>query len=47
MEYRNVINKESDNPENHIFNILRKELHGVVPNVFESKDLLLNQLNLS
>jgi glucosamine 6-phosphate synthetase-like amidotransferase/phosphosugar isomerase protein len=47
MEYRSVIKKESTNPENHIFNILRKELHGVVPNVFGSKDLLLDQLNLS
>ncbi len=47
MEYRSVIKKEVIDPENNIFNILKKELHGVVPNVFASKDLLLNQLNLS
>lgn len=47
MEYRSVIKKEIIDPENHIFNILRKELNGVVPNVFSSKDLLLDRLNLS
>ncbi len=47
MEYRSVIKKEVIDPENNIFNILRQELNGVVPNVFDSKDLLLNRLNLS
>ncbi len=47
MEYRSVIKKEIIDPENNIFNILRTELNGVVPNVFASKDLLLNRLNLS
>ena len=47
MEYRSVIKKEVIDPENNIFNILRQELNGVVPNVFSSKDLLLNRLNLS
>ena len=47
MEYRSVIKKENIDPENHIFNILKKELHGVVPNVFASKNSLLDRLNMS
>lgn len=47
MEYRNVYNQESISPEDQIVNILKKELKGVITNVFNPKDLLTAQLNLS
>ncbi len=43
-EYRNVIGREIVNPEDQIVNILKKELSGVIKNVFK-KDLLSPAIN--
>ena len=47
LEYRSVYNQESISPEDQIVNILKKELKGVITNVFNSKDKVTAQLNLS